>query len=57
MDDEKEISDMTDYVISLDEFSADDNFFVYRNDKVVCEIDVNPKYFNMDFEKAYYIAR
>ena len=57
IDDENEISDMTDYVISFDEFAEDDNFFVYKNDKVVCEIDVNSKYFNIDFEKAYYIAR
>ena len=48
---------MTDYVISFNEFAEDDNFFVYKNDKVVCEIDVNSKYFNIDFEKAYYIAR
>ena len=53
INDDADISKVTNYDITFN----DDNIFVYENDKLICKINVSRKYFNNEFETAFYIKK
>lgn len=52
--DMNDISVITDYEIVVNE---DDSISVYKNNKIFCKINNKSHYFNLDFEKGFYIKK
>lgn len=52
--DVNDIYDVTNYKIV---FKQDGSTLVYKNNKKICKIDNKSHYFNIDFEKAFYIKK